>query len=118
MLELGDGSIFLSPGQGVGGWRWRRNRFKMYNGLVRLTSADFELDLIDCLKKGNISGAGLDVMNCEPIENNNELINFENVILTPHSLCWTEECFSAIAIEAISSIFNFYSKKPIKNRVV
>ena len=59
-------------------------------------------DQLNKVKNKRIFGAGLDVMEFEPIERNNELMKFENVILTPHSLCWTEECFDAIASEAIS----------------
>ena len=77
-----------------------------------------EKDLIVSLKKNKIAGAGLDVMTKEPIEKNNELINLKNTILTPHSLCWTDECFNSIANEAISSILNYFNNKPILNRVV
>ena len=49
---------------------------------------------------------------------NNELINLKNTILTPHSLCWTDECFDSIATEAITSILNFFNNKKITNRVV
>ena len=57
-------------------------------------------------------------MTNEPIEEDNELINLKNTILTPHSLCWTDECFNAIATEAISSILNYFNEKNILNRVV
>ena len=77
-----------------------------------------ENDLIVSLKQNKIAGAGLDVMTNEPIEEGNELINLKNTILTPHSLCWTDECFNAIATEAISSILNYFNKKNILNRVV
>ena len=57
-------------------------------------------------------------MTKEPIEENNELINLNNTLLTPHSLCWTDECFNSIANEAISSILNYFNDKPILNRVI
>ena len=57
-------------------------------------------------------------MTKEPIEENNELINLNNTLLTPHSLCWTDECFNSIANEAISSILNYFNNKPILNRVI
>ena len=73
---------------------------------------------IASLKQNKISGAALDVMTNEPIEENNELLNLKNTILTPHSLCWTDECFNSIATEAITSILNYFSNKKIINRVV
>ena len=77
-----------------------------------------ENDLIVSLRQNKIAGAGLDVMINEPIEENNELINLKNTILTPHSLCWTDECFNSIANEAISSILNYFNNEPILNRVI
>ena len=77
-----------------------------------------ENDLIFVLKHNKIAGAGLDVITNEPIENTNELISLKNTILTPHSLCWTEECFDSIASEAITSIISFYKKRNIINRVI
>ena len=77
-----------------------------------------ENDLITSLRENKIAGVGLDVMTNEPIEENNKLLNLKNTILTPHSLCWTDECFSSIATEAISSILNYFNKKNILNRVV
>lgn len=96
------------------------NKMKNDSFLINLSRGPVvnEKDLIDSLKKNKIAGAGLDVMAQEPIEKNNELINLKNTILTPHSLCWTEECFASIAEEAIGSILNFYKNKAIKNQVV
>ena len=50
-------------------------------------------------------------------EINNKLLSLDNTILTPHALCWTDECFSDIADEAIQSILDFIDKKEIKNKV-
>ena len=70
------------------------------------------------LRQNKIAGAGLDVMTNEPVEENNELLKLKNTILTPHSLCWTDECFDSIATEAITSILNYFNNKKIINRVV
>ena len=77
-----------------------------------------EKDLIFVLEKNLIAGAGLDVFNEEPINKNNKLLNLKNTILTPHALCWTDECFDSIATEAIASILNYFNNKKIINRVV
>ena len=44
-----------------------------------------EVDLIDALKNGKIDGAVLDVFNTEPLDENSELWEMENVIITPHN---------------------------------
>jgi len=76
-----------------------------------------ESHLENALEKQEIAGAGLDVTEKEPLSTDSELLKYENVIITPHALCWTDECFSDIAKEAISSILNFIDKKPILNQV-
>lgn len=40
--------------------------------------------LISALEQGGILGAGLDVFEVEPIEKDNPLLNFNNVVLLPH----------------------------------
>ena len=96
------------------------NKMKSSSYLINLSRGPVinENDLILSLKQNKIAGAGLDVMTNEPIEGNNELKNLKNTILTPHSLCWTDECFNSIATEAISSILNYYNNKKILNRVI
>ena len=76
-----------------------------------------EKDLIFALKNKLIMGAGLDVMTIEPVEKDNPLLEMKNTVLTPHALCWTDECFADIADEAIESILNYKDNKKIKNRV-
>ena len=96
------------------------NKMKGSSYLINLSRGPVvkEKDLIVSLKQNKIAGAGLDVMTNEPIEKNNELINLKNTILTPHSLCWTDECFDSIAKEAICSILNYFNNKNIINRVI
>ncbi|MDC0134913.1 hypothetical protein OAI36_02565 [Alphaproteobacteria bacterium] len=76
-----------------------------------------EKDLEVALENKSIFGAGLDVTSQEPLALESQLMSYENVILTPHSLCWTDECFHNIASEAIESIINFFDQKPIINQV-
>ena len=63
-----------------------------------------EAALIAALKSGQIAAAGLDVTEIEPIQPDNELIRLPNTIITPHALCWTDECFEDIARTALRSI--------------
>ena len=63
-----------------------------------------EKALINALRNQRIQGAGLDVFEQEPIDINNPLLNMENVILTPHAICWTDECFLGNGQSACQSI--------------
>ena len=49
--------------------------------------------LIRSLQRGQIRGAGLDVFEQEPVDPNNPLLKMENVVVSPHSLCHTEEFY-------------------------
>ncbi len=52
-----------------------------------------EAALIDALSNERIAGAALDVFEKEPLSASSPLASMENVILTSHSVAWTEELF-------------------------
>jgi phosphoglycerate dehydrogenase-like enzyme len=52
-----------------------------------------ESALIEALQNNRIAGAALDVFEKEPLSASSPLVAMENVILTSHSIAWTEELF-------------------------
>ena len=63
--------------------------------------------LEDALTEGRIAGAGLDVLDPEPPPPGARILEFENVILAPHALSWTDQCFAAIGsgcVEAMQAV--------------
>lgn len=50
-----------------------------------------ESALVDVLRKGLIAGAGIDVFEQEPPSADNPLLQMNNVIVSPHSMAWTQE---------------------------
>jgi phosphoglycerate dehydrogenase-like enzyme len=60
--------------------------------------------LIEALTTGGIQGAGLDVFEEEPIPEGEPLLALENVIVTGHSLGWTDQCLRDCGLSALQSV--------------
>lgn len=63
-----------------------------------------EQALITALKSGKIAGAGLDVVENEPIANNNELLTLPNVFVTPHVAAKSREAFDSVGFVAAQEV--------------
>ncbi|MGH6922529.1 MAG: NAD(P)-dependent oxidoreductase [Propylenella sp.] len=65
--------------------------------------------LLAALRNGTIAGAGLDVFAEEPLPDDHPLLSMMNVVLTPHSICYTDECLRLLAEGAFRSAVTFLS---------
>ena len=72
-----------------------------------------ESSLINALQNKKILGAGLDVFEKEPPDENHPLFKLDNVILSPHNAALTIECRKRMAVESAENIafFLLHSKK-------
>lgn len=77
--------------------------------------------LTDVLAAGKIAGAGLDVFEDEPTDPSDPLFKLDNVIVTPHALCWTDQCFAGIGaadVRVVLDIHNGRNPNGVVNREV
>jgi len=77
-----------------------------------------ENDLDQALKNNLIFGAGLDVFEVEPPNNNNPLLKNDKVFLSPHTAAFTEECMIRMAKETTQNIIDFFDNKLDKSKIV
>ncbi|HEY9292241.1 MAG TPA: NAD(P)-dependent oxidoreductase [Microlunatus sp.] len=62
--------------------------------------------LINALESGRLAGAGLDVYATEPLPASSPLTRLDNVVLGPHSLCWTDTYTADTSAEARACILD------------
>jgi phosphoglycerate dehydrogenase-like enzyme len=73
------------------------------------------------LQERRIAGAGLDVFEVEPPAANDPLLKLDNVILAPHALCWTDQCFAgngAADVKAVIDLQHGQAPRGVVNRAV
>jgi phosphoglycerate dehydrogenase-like enzyme len=77
--------------------------------------------LFEALRTGRIAGAGLDVFEVEPCPADEPILKLENVVLAPHALCWTDECFAgngAADVRAVLDVMHGRAPRGIVNREI
>ena len=77
--------------------------------------------LTDALREGRIAGAGIDVFEREPPDADDPLLALDNVIVTPHALCWTDQLFAgsgAADVRAVLAVMEGRAPSGIVNRDV
>ena len=77
--------------------------------------------LTQVLRERRIAGAGLDVLAAEPPDPAEEILKLDNVILAPHALCWTDQCFAgngAADVRAVLDVQHGREPQLVVNRAV
>lgn len=80
-----------------------------------------EKALIQALQEGKIAGAGLDVLEIEPVEQENPLLKMDNVILNPHSAFYSVEAEAELkrkTAENVADVLSGYYPTYLVNRAV
>jgi phosphoglycerate dehydrogenase-like enzyme len=67
-----------------------------------------EAALVEALRERRIAGAGLDVFEQEPLPPSHPYYDLDNVILTPHSVGWTEELIRDLNYETCRAVRAVY----------
>jgi phosphoglycerate dehydrogenase-like enzyme len=62
--------------------------------------------LCDALRSGAIAGAAIDCFEVEPVRTPHPLSEFDNVLLAPHSIAWSNELFRDIGTMACQSVLD------------
>jgi len=76
-----------------------------------------ESALVEALKSGKVAAAGLDVYEQEPLPEDHEFRNLENLILTPHLGASTAEAQESVGVEIAEAIAEVLQGGRIRNAI-
>ncbi len=76
-----------------------------------------EKALYQALSAGTIAGAAIDVFEEEPTPVDNPLLKLDNLIVTPHHVCLTDECINTVAASVFSACRDLAHGRVPKNVV-
>ncbi len=80
-----------------------------------------EQALYDALKRGQLAGAGVDVWDPEPVHKDHPLLEFDNVIATPHSAFYSDNSMPLLLQrvgEAAADVLQGYMPRSVVNKSV
>ena len=80
-----------------------------------------QVALTRALQEKRIAGAGLDVLEKEPPDADDPILKLDNIILAPHALCWTDQCFAgngAADVRAVLDVQHGRVPRGVVNRDV
>jgi glycerate dehydrogenase len=74
-----------------------------------------EAALADALNRGQIAGAGLDVLSAEPPPATNPLLQAKNCLVTPHVAWASKEARQRLMNQVVANVEAFLAGKPVND---
>jgi len=67
--------------------------------------------LCRALDSGKLAGLSMDVVENEPIDSSHRLLQYDNVLITPHISAYTKECLYGMGDKVVSDVVNILTGK-------
>jgi phosphoglycerate dehydrogenase-like enzyme len=94
---------------------------RMQRGAILVNTARGELidedALLDALARGQLAGAALDTLRCEPPAADHPLLGRSDVLLTPHTAWLTHDSWRRILVFGFANIARFMAGEPLHSVV-